>query len=979
MSVPRLGFTSLVLLLLGLAAGAAHAADPFDDLDSPRPADGRVDRGDRIRLPAGAAPEGSEVAGRFPIDAAPPSGTAYAPPALEVVRTFPEGLEVRTDTVRVEFNQPMVGLEKLDSPDIAIPPFSVEPRIPGRYLWLGTAEAAFHVEGGLPPDTEFEVLVPGGLASPAGQRMDRRVRWTFRTAAIPTPADALTPGPRAADGPPEAGPPALPVLSRDGAPSAPIPVLEAALDDIVPAFPDLYASLAEAAVPPGGSVALSVVVRPGIGAPRPSGLTVTVVSEETHAVLYQRGSLLTDAEGRLSVTIPVPTQEGFYRLYVTAAQDDLGVAVTDLRAWVRQPLTIRADLPTRTRAGDRFSAGAVVRSQALEPREVLVRIRAADAEVQSDPVPVTLAPGEERRVRVDAATPVPGEAVFQVAAATLGPSTSLVHQTVSVPVHLCEPIARAVTYGVVDNALRIPFFPPAGHSPHAGGLEVSLTPDPRVILTDALLGLLATDDGTDGADLIASRLLALHALGAGSPSVPFTALPPRLRAVAAVPALTQSLLAQQRSDGGFAPVAGMLQSDLSTSAWCAAALVRAGEAGASIPAPAKDRLVTYLTGQLEGRAISHGARAMALRALAMLGVDASASLDSLYLAASGRSKIAGRPVPVYAKAWLMEALHSLDPSDVRIEELHRALRGLAVERGDGVTFPEDPASFGPGSLHTADRTDAVVLHALMTARPSDTLIPRIASALILSMNDGRWSTPRADVWALQALTRYYEGLSKARVSYEARAWLGDEMFLGRRFRKAGDLARARLPMAKLIGGVGALIRIGKRGDGRLFYRVALATARDWAPSVGEDRGLLVEREWSLVEMGRAADRVGPFRIRVTEGDLVRLRVRVITDTIRRRTRVDVPIPAGLHPVTDEDSGPAARPSWDAMEYLGHTVRLFKDVQEPGVYEYSITLRAETPGTWVLPPVRARALHNPGVTGKSASEEIVILPGHPLSG
>jgi alpha-2-macroglobulin len=978
MSVVRSALTCLVFGVLAMTTGGADAADPFAELASPRPATRAADRGDRIQVPTRPTPEASEAARRFPSDETPVVGAPYTPPALEVVRTSPEGSEVRTDTVRVEFNQPMVGLDKLDSPDMALPPFSVEPRIQGRYLWLGTSEAAFHVEGGLPPDTEFEVLVPGGLGAPSGRRMDQRVRWSFRTAAIPSPAVTLTPRDPGATDVGGSEPPQLLIFPRVGTISAPIPILEAAHADTFPGFPDVEASLEQTAVPPAGPLALSIVVHPATGAPRTAGLSITVLSDASGAVVYQRGALLTDSSGRLSLSIASPAEEGLYRIYITAAQDDLGVAVTQLMAWVREPLTVRADLPARTRAGDRFSAGAIVRNRTHDARDILVRIRAAGAEIHSDPVPVTLAPGEERRIRVDAATLVPGDAVFQVAAAMLGADPALAVQTVTVPVHLCEPLTHAATYGVVDNALRIPLSLPKGASAHAGGLEVSITPDPRIILTDALLGLLESDDGTDGADLTASRILALVALGDGSHRAPFTALPPALRAVTSVPELTKSLLALQRTDGGFSPEVGMRQSDLSTSAWCSAALVRAREGGAKIPATALDRLITYLTAQLDGRAMSHGQRAVALRALAMLGVDASAALDSLYLAASGRSKADGRPVPIYAKAWLMEALHALDPSDVRIEELHRGLRGVAVERGDGITFPEDPASFEPASLHTPDRTDAVVLHALLTTRPEDTLIPRIASVLIQSMTDGRWATPRADVWALQALTRYYEGLTKERVSYEARAWLGDRMFLGRRFRRGHDLGRSRIPMGELLEDAVPLLRIGKRGDGRLFYRVALATARDWAAAPSEDHGLLVEREWSLVDVGRAADRAGAFRIRIAERDRVRLRVRVISDALRRRTRVDIPIPAGFHLITGPVSGPAPSTSWDAVEYLGHTVRLFQDVLEPGVYEYSITLRADTPGTWVLPPVRARALHNPGVSGKSRSEEIVILPSPTLS-
>ncbi|MFH1530828.1 MAG: hypothetical protein ABIK09_08875 [Pseudomonadota bacterium] len=986
MPTGRCALSCLATLAIVTAVGAARADDPFADLPSLEARPTTQDRGDLVKIPQGTAPQAPELAPPFPPEEEPLTGAPYSAPPLAVIRTSPAGDDVRTDTVMVEFNQPMVGLDTLDVPDIAIPPFSVEPRIPGRTLWLSSSVAAFRVAGGLPRDQEFEVLVPGGLGAPSGRRLDRRVHWSFHTGTGPglAPPDMHTPVIADDDEALEpSGPSALPLLASTGSPSAPIPMLEAALD-LDQGFPDLHAALASPAVPPGGTLDLSVTVHPTAGEPRSAGVTITGISEATGEVFFQRGGLLTDPSGDLKLPIPAPAQEGFCRLYVVAAEDDLRVAVTGLRAWIRAPLVLHAELPSRTRAGDRFSIGAVVRSRAQEPREILVRVRAAGAEVDSDPVRLTLAPGAMERIRVDAATLVPGDAVFQVAAAlaSSSPERALVHQTITVRVLPCEPVQRAAAYGVVDNALRIPFTSPGRVCPHTGGLEVSVAPDPRMILTDALLHLLEGDGAFGGADDLASRILALVAVRDSGRRVPLSALSAVLREAATIDGSTRDLLALQREDGGFNPRYGAQPSDLYTSARCAAALVAARRAGVEIPPPAMARLTRFLAEKVEATGVEapHPALlALTLRALALMGISATAQLDALYLATSGRGAVNPRTVPLYARAWLMEALHALDPSDVRIEELHQGLREAALERRDGVTFPEDPDGITPGALHTPDLTDAVVLHALLTTGPSETLIPRITSGLIGSMRRGRWSTPHVDTWALMALSRYYEDLTGDRPSYEARAWLGERMFLGLGFRRAQDHARGRIPMTELQDLGEEMIRIGKRGDGRLFYRVALTSSPRWAPTAAEDHGLLVERAWSLVEPARAADRDGPFRVVVREGDLVRLRIRVVTAEVRRRTVVDIPIPAGLSPSSGTADGAAVSPTrWDATEDLGTWIRLFQDVMAPGVYEWTVILRASTPGSWPLPPVRASAIHTPGVSGWSASEEVLILPRAPVS-
>jgi len=878
--------------------------------------------------------------------------------------------------VLVKFNQPMVDLDALDEPDMAIPPFSIDPRVPGRYLWLSTATAALRVEGGLPGDTDFTVLVPGGLAAPSQQRLDTRTRWTFHTAAEGGVSRPQEPGgarvlPRHRTE--TAIPQPLPDLTDEAAPCAPVPPPESSPAGEV-RFPDLLLRVRSPAVSPGATVHLSAAASPSPGASMVSGLTLIGAAEATGELFLLRGDLVTDDEGRLDVSVDMPEVEGFYRLTAVAADDRLGMAVSWVRIWVRTPLEIRAELPRTVRTGDRFAAAAVVRNLAHGPREVRVRIRAAGATLDSDPVTITLDAGETRRVRIDAKAEVTGQAVFQVAAATGTPEHALVHRNTVVEVLPGARALRTAAYGVVDNALRVPFFPPEDVRRDVGGVEIALTPDPQLIITDALLGVL--EDEASGADELASTILALHALHRARNRVPLTSLRPDAFAAASIDIAAHHLLALQRGDGGFATRPDVDASDLSTSAWCGAALAAAVEADVKIPATASEPLVGYLRGRLDsgGDVTAPDLLALTLRSLALLGTPSPKHMDALYLAATGRSSGQHRPVPLYARALLMETLHALDPSDVRIEELHRGLRISALERGDGVTFPEDPDATAPGSLHTPDRTDAVVLHAFVAIRPFDTLIPRIVSGLVRASRDGRWSTPRADAWALMALASYYADVSINRPSYEARAWLGERMVLGARIRKVFHEVRTRIPIDEILGGAAETIRIGKRGDGRLFYRLALTTSPLWRPGPGSDHGLLVERAWSLVKQARSLEPRGPFRWSVDEGETVRVRIRVVTSGLRRRVVVELPLPAGFRTLpASEDPAPSVPSPWDSIEERGRELHLFKDVMPTGVYEHTLLLRAVTPGTWRVPPVRARARHNPGVTGRSASEELIITP------
>ena len=781
-----------------------------------------------------------------------------------------------------------------------------------------------------------------------------------RPAPSPPPAVVV-------DRPKAAPPPPLPVLTKTGTAASPLPDLVAT--EAFP-WPDVLLTIAAPDVAPGARVTLDVSVMPASGPARVAGVTVTGLTEDSGAVFFQRGDLLTDERGRVRVEVTVPLAEGFQQLHVLAADDDRGVAVTRIRVWVRTPLEIRPELPASLRVEDRFMAAAIVRNRAIGDRTVLVRIRAAGAVVASDPVRVSLAGGEERRIRVKAHTPAVGTAVFQVAAATVGSEHALAHAESEIPVLRSTPVLRDAAYGAVSNALRIPLFHAGDAQTILGDLEVSVAADPRLILHDALLHLL--EDDTGGTEPLAGRILALSSLREKLGDISLGHVSLRADADRLLREAVARLLERQRPRGGFGAWARS-RTDPLVSAWAAAAMAAALRVNAPVPDEAVQRVTRYLSTVLDNAPADPsgwGTEALVLRSLAYLGTAPSANLDRLYLAASGRlSDTRGTSVSHYAKAWLMEALHALDPSDVRIEELHLQLREAAVERGDGVTFPESMDTTRPDELHTQDRTDAVVLHALLTTRPLDTLIPRIVSGLLGTSVAGHWSTTQVDAWAIQGLARFYDGLSQARPSYEVRAWVGKRMILGRKFRRKGDQATALLPLQEILKAGADAIRIGKRGQGRLFYRLGFASGPAWSETRSANRGLRVERAWSLVDTAGLLRMTGPGHWTVREGERVRVQVRLVVSTSLHRVLVDVPLPSGF-----VSARPDGTPStWDNEEATAGGFRLARDDLPPGVYEFTHILRAATPGEFVVPPVRARALYSPGVTGQSAAEVITVAP------
>ncbi|MBM4372164.1 MAG: hypothetical protein FJ098_10950, partial [Deltaproteobacteria bacterium] len=767
----------------------------------------------------------------------------------------------------------------------------------------------------------------------------------------------------------------LPRLAPEGSPSDALPGLEGWPPGEEP-WADLSLVAENPALAPGTMLFLRIAVRDGLGRPCAAGLTVTARSEGAAAPFLQRGDLATGEDGFLDVEIPMPAEEDFGRVDVVAAAPDHLVAESSLRIWVRAPVELHPLLPGFLRAGDQVRVAALARSRAPGPVSALFRVRSAGAGALSDPVPVTLEPGVTRIVEAPAEATVVGEAVFQLALAAPGPDAGLAHQEVRVPVLRPGPLLRGAALGAVEGAVGIPVQRPGGFLAGSGRLEVEFTADPRIALEEPLRDLLT--DSTGSAEVLAGRIRVLAALYRDPGVFPRGGVEDPAEARARLAEDLSRLLSGQREDGGFGPWPDARGSEPVASARVAEALRAARDVldGGEAPGVGREALDMALDGVLrflaaavdgeQGGATERGdpaARALVLRSLALSGVPAPRAADGLY----AELRDPDGPGSPQARAWLLEALHAADPEDVRVEELVAALRGAAVEGSGGAVIP-DPGQVIPG--RPVDLAGAAVVHALLSTRPGDTMIPRLAAGLLSGTVGGRWSGSEAGAWALQALALYYRGLERPRQELEARAWVADRMILGERFRRLEDRGRISLPLEELPGTGPMTVRVGVRGTSRIFWRVALEGVEAAVFRLGEDRGIRVERELTRVMGGPAPLRTDAGQWTLPLGAFVRERLRIVVSGPRRRVWVDAPLPAGLVPA--EEAGAVMAPgTWDHVDAGPEGTRLARETLPPGVYEHSRLLRAVSPGDFVYPAARAWCLSEPGVSGRGPSERLVV--------
>jgi uncharacterized protein YfaS (alpha-2-macroglobulin family) len=189
---------------------------------------------------------------------------------------------------------------------------------------------------------------------------------------------------------------------------------------------------------------------------------------------------------------------------------------------------------------------------------------------------------------------------------------------------------------------------------------------------------------------------------------------------------------------------------------------------------------------------------------------------------------------------------------------------------------------------------------------------------------------------------------------------------------------------------------GAQGTGRLYYSALLRYAPKAMPTDAVDRGLVVQRWYEPV------DRPGAGQLRsVTEGELLRVRVRLATSQMRHFVALEDPLPGGLEAVdqslatsarrspgsgggsveaeeeSESDTLDGASVEWysafNRVEMRDDRVLLFSDHLPPGVHDYSYVARATTAGTFVLKPATAEGMYQPAVFGRSDGGTFWVHP------
>ncbi len=709
---------------------------------------------------------------------------------------------------------------------------------------------------------------------------------------------------------------------------------------------------------------------------------------------YYNPSVVTDEQGKARVTVSMPDNLTTYRIMAVAldrgAVDRFGRGEAQVK--VRKALLLRPSLPRFLSTSDRFEASVMVHNETEAEGTVDVLVRGRAVKPEGPPrVQVKIPAHGAREVRFKLAQEGAGPARIQFAA-VLGSQSDAVEK--QVPVLLPVTTEAFATYGMAEGSVTQPVVPPKDALAEHGGLSVSMASTALNGLEDAVSYLI--EYPYECTEQTASRVLPIFSLKDILKDFKIAKVKDLAAQKRLASAGVRKLLAFQRYDGGWGMWEGSTLSWPYVSAYAAYALLRAKEAGESVPDYNLQRARSFLKYRLDyprrefGEQYDYVAQVMSAWILSELKQHERGHLTRLF----GLR----RHLPLFAKTWLMVAMFRADGLSQPVKELLRELENAGVQTAAAVHFAEGKTESLRLLMHSEDRTDAIVLSALLEVAPDHTLLPKIARGLLDARVRGRWSTTQSNAFALTALARYYKQVEHVVPDFVSQIWYG-EGFMGEGKFKGREmkLVDQQIPMAALQKLGEQQLVLAKQGAGKLYYRIGLSYAPKDLKLPPEEQGFAVSRLYEPIadpKTGKVqADTVkkledGSWQIRA--GATVRVRLVLVVPDQRYFVAIADPLPAGLEGVNLTFATSARNAlsgqldnrtydtwSWyslfafDHREMRDDRVVLFADRLPAGVYEYTYLARATTFGRFVVAPVKAEEMYHPETFGRSATTFVEV--------
>ncbi|MEX2190381.1 MAG: MG2 domain-containing protein, partial [Bacteroidota bacterium] len=690
---------------------------------------------------------------------------------------------------------------------------------------------------------------------------------------------------------------------------------------------------------------------------------------------YWNPAILTDANGTATVKFKLPDNLTSFQVMAVANSVDSEFGYGESSFRVNKPLLLQASLPRFARVGDEFEGGVVILNYTEEEKQVdLITASTGIAFKGKDTLRYTLKPGEAKEVRHSLKAEHVGTAHFVFRARSNTDEDGLVW---NIPIRVPRIRESVALYeSVSDPTVQQKVVVPDNVFSDLGAMEFTLASTGIVGLSGGISYLFEYPYGCLEQRL--SRVLPMILAEDLVKTFKFEILKDKdYKAV--VSGIIDEVPLFQRSDGGFTYWKNMDDTWPYLSAYTMYTLVRAQQAGYKVSEQTLRNGFQYLRKALAREVKWPWASpyywdctdAISLYTLAISGKPDHGYMQKLYARKDS--------IPLFAKAYLLKALHSSAAYPGLVAELTRELTNMAKVSQTSAHF-EERNDFGSSWCWNSNaRTTALLLQAFVETQPENSLIPKMVRWLVDQQKIGRWRTTQENLYVVDALATYIRVYEKDEPSFTAEVRLAGgslmtEVFRGRSF----ETKQKSLALSELVQGAEYPIDITKNGPGRLYYTIRM----NYYPkgeSKAKEEGYSITKRIEPVEGELATD--GSF----AAGSVARVTLTVSTNQERNFVVVDDPVPAGFEIINTsfltsgrnlEEVGEAGREWWwynpfRHRELYDERALFFADYLPANVYTLSYLVRATSYGTFSMPSTRIEGMYEPEVFGQTSSTRVGI--------
>jgi uncharacterized protein YfaS (alpha-2-macroglobulin family) len=561
----------------------------------------------------------------------------------------------------------------------------------------------------------------------------------------------------------------------------------------------------------------------------------------------------------------------------------------------------------------------------------------------------------------------------------------------TIPVEVLVSPETVAAYGQTDGQAVEQLTVPKGVVPSVGGLSLELSSTAMVGLGEGARYLVEYPYGC--AEQRGSRALALLLAANLGEAFHLPGIDP-----AAMKTIAQSNITELRKfqcdDGGFAYWPGDCAY---TSPYLTSYLLHvfrnADALKYQVDADVRERAYSYLERQLaaapptnEGWWPQYTAwQAFAVKVLVEGGRNQDSNLTRIY---GYRDRM-----PVFALAYLLDALAAKGETGPRVADLERRLANSVLPEGGSAHVEELSDPYLLWFWNSNVRSTAIALGTLVRRGDANlSLIRPIVRWLMTVRKKGRWGNTQENAWAMEALVAYYRKFESQVPDFTGVVSFGGDELMRTRFAgRSAESTVQQVPMPELARraapGTTRDLTLRREGTGTLFYAARLRYAADELFTQGMDVGFSIERSYAPADAAEGASATS-FKA----GDLVKVTLTLTLTKERRFVAITDPLPAGFEAVETALSTSSAadrdleaemqrqdrswqnwweRGGFDHVERHDDKVLLFATRLSEGEHEYSYLARATTAGMFRTAPAHVEEMYEPEVFGRTATAVVEV--------